>query len=177
LLARSYPEDQQDAAWTANGKRIIFGSFGSGGWRPSLRILDIESGQVTQMPGTDGLWSPNSSWDGSRLLALTLFESWRQSVLTILDPVSGRWKIASEEQALFPTWARDGKSVIYYNNKAIRRFRLDTWRAETVALFDRYQAIGGNFWRGWVGVDHGGAVLVMRNLDVRQIYELEFVSR
>ena len=43
--------------------------------------------------------------------------------------------------------------------------------------FDRYQAIGGNFWKGWVGLDHGGAVLVMRNLDVRQIYEMEFVSR
>jgi hypothetical protein len=182
LAAPAYRDDQCDAAWTADGKQIIFGSrfgyrFTRSLKRASLQVLGVESGQVRPMPGTDGLWSPRVSWDGSRMLAVCQSESWYQSVLAIQDPVGGRWKRATDDQVLFPTWSPDNKSVVYYNHKEIRRFQLDTWRAETVAAFDRYQAIGGNFWTGWVGMDHSGAILVMRNLDVRQIYEVESVSR
>jgi hypothetical protein len=129
------------------------------------------------MPGTDGLWSPSTSWDGSRLLAVRRSESWNQAVLVIYDPASREWKTANDEPVLFPRWARDNKSVIYFNQREIRRFRLATWTAETVAAFDRYQAIGGNYWTSWVGTDQRGDVLVMRNLDVRQVYEIESVSK
>ena len=78
---------------------------------------------------------------------------------------------------MFPTWARDNRSVIYYEGGEIRRFRLDIWKVETIARFDRSQAIGGNFSREWVGLDHEGAILVMRKLDVRQVYEVESVSK
>ena len=54
---------------------------------------------------------------------------------------------------------------------------LDTRSAENVAALDRCQAIPGSLCRGWRGLDRAGTVLVMRNLDIRQIYELEFVSR
>ncbi len=168
--SRSDSEEQCNAAWTADGKRIVFGSAAL----PSLRNLNIETGEVTAMPGSDGLCDPRSSGDGSRLLARAVKELQSQANLTIFDPASGRWRQASDETGSFATWARDNKSVIYYIRGEIRRFRLDTWRAESVTRFDRYQAVG---WKDWVGLDHDGAVLVMRNLDVRQIYELEFRSR
>jgi hypothetical protein len=100
-----------------------------------------------------------------------------QRTLTILDPATGQWKKASAEAVSFPTWAPDNKSIIYGNGKEIRRFRLDTWKAETIVPLDRWHDIDANLHFAWTGQDPGGAPLVMRNRDVRQVYELEFVSR
>ena len=177
--APSHAGSQGDPAWTADGKRLIFSNYRFSTGDPRfLESLDIESGQVTKVPGTDGLWSPQSSPDYSRLLAVdSLGSSLHNITLTILDPATGQWKKASDEIANFPRWAPDNKSIIYENGKEIRRFRLDTWKAETIVPLDRWHDIDANLHYGWIGQDAGGAPLVMRNRDVRQVYELEFAAK
>lgn len=184
----AYDGAQTSAAWTADGKKLVLGmNYFAAEEDVFLRTLDIESGQVTTMPGTEGLWNPTSSPDYSRLLALSTSGVPHRAALTVLDPATGLWKRASEEYAEFPNWAPDNRSIVYHGMREFRRFRLDSWKAETIAPLDRYTDITGtlrvsigraeDIGGGWLGLDPGGSLLVLRNRDTRQIYEEVFTSR
>ena len=168
---------QADPAWTADGKRLVFATgVLAGSNNPShLAILDIESGQVSDMAGTDGLWSPKSSIDHKRLLALSTKPP-TQSKLMIFDDSAGQWREAADEYAEFPQWVPGNNSIIYQNTKEIRRFRLDTWKVETITVIERRADFTGNL-GAWLGQDHQGNPLALRSRDVVQVYEIEVEAK
>ena len=68
MLAENLP--QADPGWSPDGKQMVFGRF----LRPArraLQLLDLNSKQVSIIPGSQGLYSPRWSPDGRYLAALT----------------------------------------------------------------------------------------------------------
>lgn len=176
LATRAATGHEIDPAWTADGRKIIFSGFARYDKDSTyLRIVDLETGQETKMAGTDGFCCPKSTVDGTRLLAQVSTPP-RGWTVSIIDPATGKWKTAIDEHTEFPSWAPDGKSVLYSTRTAIRRFRIDTGTAETITTIDRYHDIYGSV-GGWVGRDATGAPLVMRNRGVNHIYRIEVGSK
>ena len=67
MLAENLP--QTDPGWSPDGKQMV---FGRNIHQPaSLQLLDLNSKQVSIIPGSQGLYSPRWSPDGRYLAALT----------------------------------------------------------------------------------------------------------
>jgi len=63
------------ASWTGSGppdgRRLALGRLTSDGPEIAIEIADLESGQITPVPGSKGLYSPRWSPDGRRVAALS----------------------------------------------------------------------------------------------------------
>ena len=86
----SEKEYQVDAHWFPDGKRMIFGRTP---WIPGssekvvLQVLDLDSKQVSTIPGSENLYSPHLSPDGKHLAA---FSSDNKKLL-IFDFKTQKW--------------------------------------------------------------------------------------
>ncbi len=59
-----YPDD---GVWSPDGRRVLYNILP----KDSLRILDLDSGKVSEVPGSNGLFSPRWSPDGRYFAAMT----------------------------------------------------------------------------------------------------------
>ena len=101
---------QGDPNWSADGKRICFGGAGGKATLPSpnIHILDLETQTVTDVPGSNGYFSPRWSPDGRYLAALS-FDS---SKLALFDFSAQKWEeILGGALFSFPCWSHDGRYI------------------------------------------------------------------
>jgi len=166
-------EYQADAHWFPDGKRMIFGRlpFISGSSeKVALQVLDLNSKQVSTIPGSENLYSPRLSSDGKHLAAL----SSDNKKLLIFDFKTQKWTgwINEPEGIGFPAWSRDG-NYVYYNvpgkNTAYRRVKVGQTRSELfVDLKDlRRWALP------WSGLTPDGSALFVRDVSSDEIYALD----
>jgi Tol biopolymer transport system component len=112
---------QTDPTWSPDGKQI---SVGRAPFRPGsndkvvIQILDLNSRQISTIPGSDNLYSPRWSPDGQTMAALSA----DSKKLLLYDFKTQKWTDwVNESGAIgFPTWSRDG-SYIYYDNTSTEK--------------------------------------------------------
>jgi DNA-binding winged helix-turn-helix (wHTH) protein/Tol biopolymer transport system component len=156
-----------DFNWTPDGKRIIYDSA-----RASLWSLEVSTGTATKMPGTDGLYSPRSSPDGSMLAAL----NWRSDSdqLTVLRFAAGRWKRTADTTGFikWPYWSRDSRFVWYLNavKGTIARYDVVHDQHEDVVPIKMEQLTGrvGT----WFALTPTEEPMILRRRDIQQVYAL-----
>jgi eukaryotic-like serine/threonine-protein kinase len=171
MLAEGLP--QIDPGWSPDGKQMV---FGRGWWdiKQTIQLLDVNSKQVSIVPGSQGLYSPRWSPDGRYLAALTddatkivIFDFKRQ---TWSDWVSGPGLLS------YPTWSRDGK-YLYFETRATEtpgyyRIQPGQTRPELVVdLRDLHQF--GSRIGPWSGITPDGSPLFVRDLSTDEIYALD----
>ena len=109
---------QADPVWFPDSQSILFGSppehFG-GGSPDVIRHLyqyDLRTGKTTEVPGSDGLFSPRSTPDGRHIAAMTAdFQG-----LSILDTTTLKWRPLTRQQSTnHPFWSPDSVWV-YFND-------------------------------------------------------------
>jgi serine/threonine protein kinase/Tol biopolymer transport system component len=169
------PEDekpQMDSAWSPDGRRMAFGRPILGGGEDSeitLKIVDLETGQLTPVPDSRGLFSPRWSPDGRYLVALS-HDSLR---LLLFEFPSQRWKplIAAGTLLSYPSWARDGRSLFVDEGNARVRVRIPDGHKETVSTYEGLRRLG----RLGIWVDNApdGSILTERDTSLDEIFALE----
>lgn len=109
-LLESSGENDVSPSWSADGKSVYFSQYPIPDRPPtSIRVIDIATRQISEMPGTAGYsfpsWSPNGKYlvamaqNPSRMMLYTAAtNSWRE--LKRFDIPWGYW-----------TWSRDSKSL------------------------------------------------------------------
>ena len=158
-------------SWSADGKSIAFGRILSRESRMALYHLDLNTHEITEIPGSEGLWVPASSPDGRYLLA----ESSDAQVLKIYDFATRKWmdlaKAALGDAGFYP----DSKAVFYVDagNQAAFRIRLGDHKIEQIADLRRINQPTLPYWPAWVGLAPDGSPLMMRDLGTREVYALE----
>ncbi len=96
-----------DPSWTPDGKFIVFGStndeMGKDNSNRSLRIVNVASGAIEQIPGSNGLFSPRCSPDGRYIAALSL----DQRQVRLYTVATRTWTTLNVPSGADPIWSPD----------------------------------------------------------------------
>ena len=163
---------QSDPGWSPDGKQMVFGRYLR---QPaSLQLLDLNSKQVSIIPGSQGLYSPRWSPDGRYLAALTT----AQTKIVVFDFNRKIWSDwVSGHRFAYPTWSRDGKYLYFEtwmtDTPGYYRVQLGQTGAELVVdLKDLHQfstASSGV----WSAITPDGSPLFVRDVSTDEIYALD----
>jgi Tol biopolymer transport system component len=162
-----------DASWSPDGHKILYHTFDGG---PKLHTYDLDRHESTNIPGSDGLWSPRWSPDGRYIAAMTvpnitikLFDLQTQQWSTLVEHMGG-WG--------FPTWSHDGKSLYALNGPGPWSvYRIPVPRGvpdRVVDLTDVHLTGAIGF---WFGLDPNDNPLLLRSKGISDIYALTLDRR
>jgi eukaryotic-like serine/threonine-protein kinase len=167
-------ETETDPTWAPDGKRLAFGRSPESK-SVAVYVVDVTNPQVTQVPGSDGLFSPRWSPDGRYLAALTS----DSSKLMLFDFTTQKWSEWIHEPGAigFPNWSRDSK-WLYYDTQfseqsTFRRVRVDSTRSELLIDLKELHKYGGPPSFGWSGLSPDGSALFVRDLSTDEMYALD----
>jgi serine/threonine protein kinase/Tol biopolymer transport system component len=166
---------QVDGAWSPDG-RLAFGRLTTGGPQDrdiTIQIADLETGQVTPVPASNGLFSPRWSPDGRHLAAL-----WHDSLrLLLYDFASQRWRpLVAGTYVGYPAWAHDSASLFVTEDGRRVRYRVDDGRKEVVHSFAGLRQIN-RLLGPWIGHAPDDSILALRDTSLDEIFSLELETR
>jgi Tol biopolymer transport system component len=168
--------DKVDAVWLPDGKSVVFcggpyqlrESKGSG-----IHILNLKTRQVTDVPGSEGLFSPRISPDGRYLLAMGVYFD----KLALYDFAEHKWEDLVKMPVAYPTWTRDGKCIYFTNTfdpkLSVYRFCLADRKSERIVDLSQAGTLAQGPFGWWTGLAPDGSILAIRDIGIQEIYALE----
>jgi WD40 repeat protein len=174
-----------DPCWLPDGGSVVYSHLGrtsslqaglstEGAYPGGIYRLDLESREVTRLPGSEAFTYPKCSAQGD-ILAMDGSAGeglWSYSVYSV-DRAT--WEAIGTWGWAYPSWSRDGETITAYNQKErrIERWSRRTGRLEVVAdASDIPLASWAN--AGWMGLAPDGSPLIMRDRSTRDLYALEW---
>jgi serine/threonine protein kinase/Tol biopolymer transport system component len=166
-------ESQIDASWSPDGKKLALGrSIGPGpeDREVTIQIADIESGRVTPVPGSKGLFSPRWSPDGRHLAAVS-HDSLR---LLLYEFSSQQWRPLRAAGTLlaYPAWSRDGKHLFVDDGNARVRLRIADGQREVVHSYAGLKRVNRQL-GVWTNHAPDDSILTLRDTSLDEMFALE----
>ena len=165
---------QMDANWSTDGARLMFGDLRKGGGELSIRILDLQTGKIEKVPGSEGLFSPRWSPDGRYIVALSP-DNTTLKRYDFRTQTWSNWLVESAGSVSYPVWSPDSKSVYFDDlvngDESIRRVKLDESQpklAFVLGSIERYPGALGT----WSGRAADGSWMFVRDRSTQEVYEL-----
>jgi Tol biopolymer transport system component len=166
-----FPEDHDSSSfpfWSPDGHKIVFNYDvePQGG----LRILDLDSRQVTTIPGSADIFGARWSPDGRYLVAGT-----PQDVhLMVFDFKTQQWsELAQKGTVDSPEWSKNGQFIYFrrvMGDLGVFRIAIKGGEAEKIADLKDWHDAG---WYGkYMGLDPTDAPLLLRDISSADIYAL-----
>lgn len=177
LLPAGADQAEADPTWTPDGEFIVFGEKGIDNSNPAIYRLHLKSGQVSLIPGTQGLFSPRLSPDGRYIAAFNQ----DATALVLFDTTTNqRSTLATGEQLGSNEWSSDGQYVyMRYENRGtpelVRVKVKDRALEQVLNLKDFPQS--NDLFALWVGLTPDDAPLLMRDRSIQEIYALDLRFR
>ena len=172
------PRSQADPDWSPDGKTIVFGRsseyMAEDSTPKSIQIVDLTTRQASNVPGSQGLFSPRWSPDGRYLVAMPL----DQCKLMIFDMASNRWNQIASGRFNNPVWSKDGKYIYFQSfteeGSPIFRVQVDGSHLEKIAGFrDLQPGATVSYW----GIGAEDAPIVSFRLLTADIYSVDWAHR
>jgi Tol biopolymer transport system component len=168
------PDDngtETDPNWSPDGKKVVFSTSREGGADPKsvIKILDLESNDVSTIPGSVGLFSPRCSPDGHSIAAVRM----NSTTLNIFDIKAQKWSAPYKGVVAYQSWSKDGAHVYFLNfqqNPAVYRVRVADGAVERIADLRDLNYTGNTGM--WMGLDSTDAPMFLRSLGTRDVYAL-----
>ncbi|MGH9536813.1 MAG: protein kinase domain-containing protein [Terriglobales bacterium] len=170
LLSES--RSQMDPSWSPDGKRIAFGRLAYAAAK-EIDLLDLQTRQVSVVPGSDNIYSPRWSPDG-RFLAAIGADSLK---IVIFDFKTQKWTdwFTQATNLGFPEWSRDSKYLYfdsYSNDQSYRRLKVGASNAEQAVSFKNLRRYFGSIGT-WSGLAADGSPIFVRDISTQEIYALD----
>jgi Tol biopolymer transport system component len=165
-----------DLSWSPDGRSLIFGTFPQSKGEEdaaAIYLLDCETRKVSQLPGSDGYWSPHWSPDGRYVHALTL----SSNELVVFDFATQKWEVLTNFPVKHHESSRDGKYIyfesIFIEDPAILRVRAGGIAVERVVSVRDLRRTS-NLFMPWAGLTLDDSPLIARDVGSQEIYALDW---
>lgn len=165
-----------DPNWSPDGASLVYaGPWDEKSTNVPLRIVNLKTRQVTEVPDSAGMFSPRWSPDGRYLFATPL----GGGGLMLYDFKSRNWEqlYPAKVDANYPNWTPDGK-CIYFSSTGREHspeYRICLGDRKIQQVADMAQAgelaFGNNGW--WTGLAPDGSILALRDTSTEEIYALD----
>jgi serine/threonine protein kinase len=169
---RLMPEErvERDPNWSSDGRTLAFdiGAFGSAD-KQTINLLDLRTGQVSLLPGSEGKFSTRWSPDGRYLAAVPI----NQRKLLLFDFTTKQWTELASMSLSYPQWSRDGKYIYFRSAPLVLRVRISDRKIEQWASLKDLRTAPSSFGR-WMGLAPDDSPIVLRDVGAQDIYALEW---
>ncbi len=161
---------EYDPYWSPDGNSLVFDN------RPksSIRIIDLATQHLTELPGSNGLWIPYWSPDGRYIVAT----SSDAAKLLLFDFKASHWSELAKVNFNYGHWSRrDGQYVyfdtIFEQEPAFYRVRVSDRKLERIVSLKGFRRAWGAF-ASWSGLAPDDSPLVVRDVGTQEIYALDW---
>ncbi|HUJ96340.1 MAG TPA: protein kinase [Terriglobales bacterium] len=168
--------NQGDPTWMANGDAIVFAGmpwleYGTTSG-PNIHIVDLKTSQISDVPGSENLFSPRVSPDGRSLAALSA----DSTKLMLYDVETKKWSQLATATFGFENWSREGKYLYAedYSDNKDDFVRVNVANGKVERLFSLKQVPRGfDPWEFWIGLAPDDSLLMMRDRSTQEIYSMD----
>jgi eukaryotic-like serine/threonine-protein kinase len=168
--------NQGEPTWTPEGDSIVFAGMPWQEYRtaagPNIHIVNLKTSRISDVPGSENLFSPRCSQDGRYLAAL----STDSAKLMLYDREKKSWRQLAASLFAFENWSHDGKYLYAenYPDKTDDLVRVSVANGKVERLFSLKQVPRGfDPWEFWVGLAPDDSALLMRDRSTQEIYSLD----
>jgi Tol biopolymer transport system component len=164
------PEPQMDPSWSLDGDKILLSGVPDDN-NETIRVLDLNTHQVSALPGSRGLYSPRWSPDGRYVVAMPS----DALSLVLFDFRTQKWSQLAKIRAAFPNWSTDGRYVYFLrwlDNPAVMRVRIVDREVEQVLDLANLPTTGNV--GPWLGLAPDDSPLVLKDTGTQDVYALDW---
>jgi Tol biopolymer transport system component len=169
-----------DPSWSADGQSLAFGRvtdlMGKESNPRNLQILNLATHKISEIPGSDGLFSPRWSPDGRYIAALSL----DQRRLLLYDTTTHIWKALANTSVADPVWSADSKAIYLHafmaDTQPIYRVSVPDGHLEEVASLSSFRAADTADYF-FVGITPDNVPLVRARTSTGNLYSLDLDNK
>jgi Tol biopolymer transport system component len=169
------PDDhsqQLDPNWSPDGTKIVFGGE-SNNPSSAIHILDLPSHQVSQLPGSESLYSPRWSPDGRYISAFSA----DSKTLLLFDFHTRKWMDLATGSFSWLNWSRDGQYIYALNfggGSSVIRIRVSDHKIEQVVDVKNF-ALTGRY-GGCLALTPDDSPLLLRDTGTQDVYSVDWIA-
>lgn len=108
----------------------------------TIQLFDLRTHQVSELPGSEGLFAPRWSQSGRYICALKA----DSSELLLFDFTTQKWVELVKMLVSYPSWSRDGKYVYFDaysgDDPALSRVRINDHKFRAISKYEGFSANG-----------------------------------
>jgi Tol biopolymer transport system component len=164
------PDPQSDPNWSPDGSKIVFA--GRVDTESSvIRVLDLTSHEISNLPESQGYYSPRWSPDGRYIAAMSA----KTDGIFLFDLRTRKWSGLTQLTAGFPNWSADGRYLYFVGrvtNRAVLRIGILDRKVEVVADLKDLPTTG--YWTASLTLTPDDSPLLLRNNGTQDIYSLDW---
>ncbi len=162
---------QLGGAWSPDSKSVVLGYIQEREKHFNLRLVDLATKKVSDIPGSEDMWVPSRSPDGRYLTAVSPDIKHTK----IFDFKSGQWSNLFDELVPNNLFSHDSKFVYYEDmNAVVHRIDVVNRKLETVMSLKNLSRPALPYWPQWLGLAPDDSILAMRNAGTHEIYSFDW---
>ena len=167
-----------DPTWSSDGTKLAFGLEDLKPLHYSIQVFDLNSHQISKLPGSDQIFGPRWSPNGRYIVGLTA----DGSNLMLYDCQRSSWKKLDThglDSFGYITWSPDS-SYVYFDialskSNGFFRLRVNDQKLEKVADLKNIRRFSDLFSIGssWSGLGPGETPILSRDISTQEIYAFD----
>jgi Tol biopolymer transport system component/DNA-binding winged helix-turn-helix (wHTH) protein len=165
-----------DPCWMPDGKSIVLSLSNLGPTGQGISVLDLQTGKVRDLPGTEHLFSPRVSPDGKYIIAITT----DSQTLMLFDMAAQRWTELVRMPIGYPSWSHDSRYIyfdsIFSEDPAFYRVAISDRKLERLVSLSGIRQFWGEM-AEWTGLAPDDSILLTRDASHQEVYALDWLPR
>jgi serine/threonine protein kinase/Tol biopolymer transport system component len=167
---------ETDPTWSTDGKILAFGHIDVSPDRTFIELFDTKTRQISQLPGSKGLFAPRWSPDGRYIVAL----SSANDKLMLFEAKAAQWRQLNAGLGSFGylAWSHDS-AYLYFDtllssDSGYFRLRISDSKLEKMVDLKKVRQFRGQFGPGsWTGLAPGETLILPRDISTQEIYAFD----